>query len=621
MHIVTFYSFKGGTGRSMALVNVAVELAKSGLRVLVVDFDLEAPGLDTFNLPRPQKVTRGVVDLVLDYLDKGQSPDVSEFVYKSALPNADGQLWVMPSGGADLEYDSRFKSINWRQLYKDRDGYLLFEDVKTQWEQLLKPDYVLIDSRTGHTDVAGICTRQLPDSVVLFFFPNEQNRRGLETVVRQVRAEAETDRKKTIKLHFVMSNVPELDDEEGFLANNVARLKESLKFEELSAIIHHYPSLALVTQSVFTLDRPRTRLAQEYATLARVIRKDNLKDREVALEFLDEMAPRVRARHILGRDATSGTGSRSVSAGELEQRIQDIRTNHSEDSEVLMRLALLLRRQRRFEEALTLLERAGELGANSAAFYLARAELYTIVQNSTAALQDVRKLLKASDATFLEVSVAARLLLQRDPASLGELIQTPAFTRLDADGQYYVASELFTSRQGLGIAAGILGGLIGRPTTIPALKSRVPLDLVLALIGQGKYGTAISRITAEGKRSLNDFDISDSFNYAMAQWGLTSSPPLEAFRRVVELDDGSGSANRHQCLAIALWALGESDKALARIGEAWQQIVTRAIAEFSGWSYLRLSHDRFLEDLEEIQRLIAGEPMDPRFIRENKNVK
>jgi len=56
MHTVTFYSFKGGTGRSTALVNVAVEMVKSGLRVLVVDFDLEAPGLDTFNLPRTQNM-------------------------------------------------------------------------------------------------------------------------------------------------------------------------------------------------------------------------------------------------------------------------------------------------------------------------------------------------------------------------------------------------------------------------------------------------------------------------------------------------------------------------------------------------------------------------------------
>ena len=48
MHIVTFYSFKGGVGRTLALVNIGIELAQTGKRVLLVDFDLEAPGLDTY---------------------------------------------------------------------------------------------------------------------------------------------------------------------------------------------------------------------------------------------------------------------------------------------------------------------------------------------------------------------------------------------------------------------------------------------------------------------------------------------------------------------------------------------------------------------------------------------
>ena len=59
MYITTFYSFKGGVGRTMALVNVAVELVRQGRRVLAVDFDLEAPGLDTFDLPRPSGHYRG----------------------------------------------------------------------------------------------------------------------------------------------------------------------------------------------------------------------------------------------------------------------------------------------------------------------------------------------------------------------------------------------------------------------------------------------------------------------------------------------------------------------------------------------------------------------------------
>jgi cellulose biosynthesis protein BcsQ len=602
MRVVTFYSFKGGTGRSMALVNVAVELVKSGLRVLIVDFDLEAPGLDTFNLPRPPGQSKGIVDFVLEYLEIGKTPDVSDFVYPSPIPSESGKLWVMPSGGSHSEYDRRFKSINWRELYESHDGYLLFEDLKAQWELLYKPDYVLIDSRTGHTDVSGICTRQLPDTTLLFFFPNEQNRRGLQTVVRQIRAEADSLRKKKIDIHFVMSNVPELDDEEGVLEANLTRIKESLEFDELSSTIHHYPSLALLTQSVFALDRPRTRLAQEYAELAQVIRRANLADRQVALEFLDLLAPRTKVNRLI--------------AEELEQNVDKILEKHSDDPEILIRLAAWLRRQRRFEEALSILEQAGELGAKTAEFYLARAELRSINQDSVGGLQDIQSLLDTSDATYLEIVAAARFLLQRDSKWLSRLTSTRAFSQLAYSGKYYVTRELFDSRVGLAVAEDILLGLIEDSTTPLNIKRSASSNLPLALIGQGKYDLATTAITTHADQ--DHFTIDQAFNHAMARWGLDSHPSPELFRKVVELDkkEGLESANGHECLALALAIISESESALSRLNAAWQKIVTGGKPEFSCWSYLQLTTDPFLKDLDEIRQFIEGQALQPRFIRE-----
>ena len=112
------------------------------------------------------------------------------------IGDIEGELWIMPSGAQRATYAAHFNDINWVDLYEKRDGYLLFEDLKAQWEQALNPNYVLIDSRTGHTDIGGICTRQLPDAVAVLFFPNEQNLRGLTKVVRDIRAESEEPRKK-----------------------------------------------------------------------------------------------------------------------------------------------------------------------------------------------------------------------------------------------------------------------------------------------------------------------------------------------------------------------------------------------------------------------------------------
>src|SRR5262249_50873455 len=69
--IVTFYSFKGGVGRTMALANVAWILASAGKRVLAVDWDLDSPGLHRYFRPflRDKDLTsnNGVIDILLSY--------------------------------------------------------------------------------------------------------------------------------------------------------------------------------------------------------------------------------------------------------------------------------------------------------------------------------------------------------------------------------------------------------------------------------------------------------------------------------------------------------------------------------------------------------------------------
>ena len=69
--VITFYSYKGGTGRTMALANVAWILASNGKRVLAVDWDLESPGLHKFFHPFLDEsivsATPGVIEIINDY--------------------------------------------------------------------------------------------------------------------------------------------------------------------------------------------------------------------------------------------------------------------------------------------------------------------------------------------------------------------------------------------------------------------------------------------------------------------------------------------------------------------------------------------------------------------------
>src|SRR5689334_21505165 len=76
--IVTFYSYKGGTGRTMAVANVAWIMASAGLRVLVVDWDLDSPGLHRylhpFLLDKDLKSSAGLIEMICDFAAATMEP-------------------------------------------------------------------------------------------------------------------------------------------------------------------------------------------------------------------------------------------------------------------------------------------------------------------------------------------------------------------------------------------------------------------------------------------------------------------------------------------------------------------------------------------------------------------
>ncbi len=90
----------------------------------------------------------------------------------------------MPSGKKDQQYNRDRARINWTELYDKFDGEQFIENWKADIEKTYTPDYVLIDSRTGLSDVGGICTLHLPQLVVLLYALNDQNIHGIAGVAR-----------------------------------------------------------------------------------------------------------------------------------------------------------------------------------------------------------------------------------------------------------------------------------------------------------------------------------------------------------------------------------------------------------------------------------------------------
>jgi cellulose biosynthesis protein BcsQ len=249
--IVTFYSYKGGTGRSMALANVAWVLASSGKRVLAIDWDLEAPGLHRYFEPfladRRLERSGGVIDFVRDFAaaavtaEARAGPDWYE-AYGDILAHAipvqwnfsdEGLLHLVPAGRQDEAYALRVNSFDWQSFYERLGGGILLEAVKQNLRRVY--DFILIDSRTGVSDTSGICTIQMPDELVVCFTLNRQSMYGASSAARSAFKMRHTaSGEPTLKIWPLPTRVEKAEKERLQFVSTVARARFSGLMHQLS---------------------------------------------------------------------------------------------------------------------------------------------------------------------------------------------------------------------------------------------------------------------------------------------------------------------------------------------------------------------------------------------------
>lgn len=202
--IATFYSYKGGVGRTFAMANIAALLSMWGFKTLCIDWDLEAPGLHLYFRPwMTGEIQRGLTELVQDYSD-GKKPYWKDYTTSIYFSGAKQPLLLMSAGRQDKSYVERMQSLDWAKLYAERNLGVFLEEVRKDWKESL--DFVLIDSRTGITDIGGICTVQLPDMLVPMFTANDQSLRGSVDIIeraRLMRSNLPLDREKLLTLPIV----------------------------------------------------------------------------------------------------------------------------------------------------------------------------------------------------------------------------------------------------------------------------------------------------------------------------------------------------------------------------------------------------------------------------------
>ena len=324
-YIFTFYSFKGGVGRSMAVMNVAYTLAGWGRHVLVVDMDLEAPGLtgflhDSKELAEPEAAhPKDVLTLLgeaIRALSAGGAveemaqrlPPLAHYIRAVAEANLAalqpklGKLGRLDVLGTDQkrDYTGRLAQLGLKDLPQDRLvalSRLLHYYFKAQrfphrplgveaFESPLQTpyDYVLVDSRTGFTEIGGLCVGPLADRLVVITGLNDQNVHGTLGFMKEAGIEpkprpkddqpwddadtvgaASADNPSLGPKPTILVASPVPVGEITYKRQRLRNLEEVLGIHPVS--LSYHPLMALM-ETVFVRDYPEENLAGEYKNLA-----------------------------------------------------------------------------------------------------------------------------------------------------------------------------------------------------------------------------------------------------------------------------------------------------------------------------------------------------------------
>ncbi|MCX7049795.1 MAG: AAA family ATPase [Candidatus Sumerlaeota bacterium] len=320
--VTTFYSFKGGVGRTMALVNVAHVLARDGWRVLMVDFDLEAPGMTQFFADAVQaavkkkKLKKDSLQLLMDTSrryqdtngDKKKIPLLSlqDYIVPIPLPKKwlqvkaayspylQGRLDLMPATldpeeavspeGPSEDYLKRIDELNLTWIFSDEGPRHRFGDyvrqhfINARFEapgdilftlrERVKAAYdiVLVDSRTGLNEISGLCIGPMSDGLVICLGLNKQNLEGTRYFMRKAGL---FDKDKAKPYVLAIGPVPSWRSKE--VQPHIKDISEKLQSKEIVEIPYH-PTAALV-ETIFVTEEPDDPITKAYENLAPLIRQ------------------------------------------------------------------------------------------------------------------------------------------------------------------------------------------------------------------------------------------------------------------------------------------------------------------------------------------------------------
>ena len=232
MRTVTFYSYKGGTGRTLLLANVAVLAARLGHKVVAVDLDLEAPGLGYKLFETAPRESHGVVRWLHQRVSTRKAPAVAPLLLNVLVEDPfrpGGWLRLLPAGrGPSIEYFSALQELALDQHLASGEAADAFVDLQDAIEGTIAPDLLLLDARTGVATSNLATTRVLADDVVALTLDTPEQLEGTRAVLRSLAPLTSLRTKQPLGLHVVLSRVEGRSAEVGSYALSKAEREKAV---------------------------------------------------------------------------------------------------------------------------------------------------------------------------------------------------------------------------------------------------------------------------------------------------------------------------------------------------------------------------------------------------------
>jgi tetratricopeptide (TPR) repeat protein len=264
METITFYSYKGGVGRTLALSDMAIKLSMLRKKVCILDFDIEAPGahykLTNYSAvsgtkPLPSK---GLVDFIADCQTEVEPPvSLDAYITKFEPRNTSREdIYMIKAGDmTQNDYWQKLRGLNWQSMMtgdtlKETVSILLYLKQLIQ-EHASGCEYLLVDARTGITEMGSAALNIMADDIVLLAANSKENFTGSAILFDKLSKSGAIQIAQG-NYHVVLTRIPLVDADNDLDAMLARRLEfEFRKYVDTNfklgkdklSIIHSYSEL------------------------------------------------------------------------------------------------------------------------------------------------------------------------------------------------------------------------------------------------------------------------------------------------------------------------------------------------------------------------------------------